>query len=159
MRTESHSDGDADNPQPSRSHAVMIAEDNPADVFLIEEAIRAYSIPLKLSVAVDGEQAIKFIEGVEQDTAASCPIMLLLDLNLPIYGGFEVLQRLRRSEKCKHIPVVIVTSSDSPKDRAEAARLGANYYFQKTADYDQFLKIGEVLRDLLISLGLFQAAA
>jgi len=77
----------------------------------------------------------------------------LLDLNLPKVNGFEVLRRIRASDKCKNIPVLIVTSSDSPTDRSEAAKLGA-IYFRKPVSYDEFVKIGAFLRRFLKDNGL-----
>lgn len=97
----------------------------------------------------DGEKACEFIDKVESDPNAGCPEFLLLDLNLPKRSGKEVLQHARRSGKCKHIPVLVITSSDLPKDRAELSALGANRYFRKPASYEQFLKVGEILKELL----------
>lgn len=128
---------------------ILLVEDNPADVLLVEEAIATYKLPVELSVADDGEKAIAFIEEAEQDQAAPCPEMLLLDLNLPKCSGLEVLRRVRQSERCKHVPVLILTSSDSPRDRAETAQLGADRYFKKPANYDEFLRVGEAVGDLL----------
>jgi DNA-binding response OmpR family regulator len=74
--------------------------------------------------------------------------MLILDLNLPKKDGFEVLRWLRSSGRYKGVPVIVVTSSNAPADRAEAERLGAAY-FRKPSAYDEFLKVGPILRRLL----------
>ena len=74
--------------------------------------------------------------------------LILLDLNLPKVDGFDVLRRLRASEKCKDVPVIVITSSDSPADRSQAASLGAGY-FRKPPSYEEYLKLGAVLRQLL----------
>ena len=78
---------------------------------------------------------------------------MLLDLNLPRIDGFEVLRRLRATKKFPNIPVLVVTSSDSPSDRNEAARLGASY-FRKPVTYEEFLGIGRFLRQFLERSGL-----
>ncbi len=96
----------------------------------------------------DGEQAIEFIAKSDEDDSAPHPQLLLLDLNLPKREGFEVLRRVRDSRRSKEIPVLIVTSSDSAADRAQAAQLGA-YYFQKPPSYEGFLKLGQVLERIL----------
>lgn len=119
----------------------------------MREVVRTENLPLDVHVAVDGQQAIEFIEKAEQDPNAPCPHFLLLDLNLPKRDGFEVLRRLRASEKCKAIPAVIITSSDSPNDVSQAAALGAGY-FRKPPSYEDFLKLGQVLRQRLKESGL-----
>ena len=130
-----------------------MAEDNRPDVLLVREAIRLEKLPLELHIATDGEEAIKFIERAETDPGGPCPHILLLDLNLPKKDGFEVLRRLRASAKFKDIPVLIMTSSDSPGDRSRAAELGAGY-FRKPGSYDAFLKLGAVLRQLIKDSGV-----
>jgi DNA-binding response OmpR family regulator len=123
------------------------------DALLVREAIRMEKLPFDVHVASDGEKAIDFIRKAEADPAAPCPQFLLLDLNLPKKDGFEVLRHLRASPKCKHIPVLIITSSDSPDDRGKAAELGASY-FRKPASYEAFLKLGAVLKQLLKDSGM-----
>jgi CheY-like chemotaxis protein len=133
--------------------SLLLAEDNLPDALLVREAIRTENLPLEVHVAADGQQALAFIARAEQDPGAPCPQVLLLDLNLPKVDGFEVLRRLRASEKFKSIPVLIVSSSDSADDRSQAARFGAGY-FRKPPSYDEFLKLGIVLRQLLQESGV-----
>jgi DNA-binding response OmpR family regulator len=123
---------------------------------LVREAIRMENLPLEVQIAPDGERALEIIVRAENDADALRPHVLLLDLNLPKIDGFELLRRIRASDKFKDIPVVIVTSSDSPADRSEAARLGARY-FRKPVTYDEFVKIGGFLRQLLEEKGLLPA--
>ena len=127
----------------------LLAEDNRADVLIVEEAISAYDLPIQLYVVPDGEKAVEFIEQAEHDPQAPCPQLLVLDLNLPKVSGHEVLQRLRTSPKCGQVPVLVLTSSDSAKDRKKASSLGANGYFRKPASYAEFLKVGAALKMLL----------
>jgi DNA-binding response OmpR family regulator len=127
---------------------LLLAEDNLPDALLVREAIRMEDLPLDVHIASDGERALEFLKNSEQDPNAPCPHVLLLDLNLPRVDGFEVLRRIRANEKQKHLPVLIITSSDSPADRSQSARLGAGY-FRKPPDYEEFLKIGVALRRLL----------
>ena len=133
----------------SRKVVALLAEDNRADALIVEEAISLYGLPIELHVVEDGEKAFKFIDRAENDPQFPCPELLLLDLNLPKRSGLEVLERLRASPLCSDIPVLVITSSNSAKDRKEISRLGASGYFQKPASYDAFLKVGEALKNLL----------
>lgn len=110
------------------------------------------NLPLDVHVAPDGQKAIEFIVRAETDPDAPSPQLLLLDLNLPKVDGFEVLRRLRASAKFKDVPVLIVSSSDAPSDRSRAAEFGAGY-FRKPPSYDEFLKLGGVLKQLLKDRG------
>lgn len=127
----------------------LLAEDNRADALIVEEAISVYGLPIELHVVDDGEKAFQFINQAENDPQFPCPEVLLLDLNLPRRSGREVLERVRNSPLCKHIPVLIITSSNLAKDRKDISRLGAVGYFQKPASYEEFLKVGEALKTLL----------
>jgi CheY-like chemotaxis protein len=132
---------------------ILMVEDNLADALLVREAIRVEDLPLEVYTASDGELAISFIENAENDPDAPSPDAALVDINLPKVDGFEVLRRIRASEKYRHLPVIILTSSDSPSDTSEGARMG-NGYFRKRPNYDEFLKIGPAIRELLEENGL-----
>lgn len=127
----------------------LLVEDNRPDALLVEEAVALYGLPIDLLVLEDGAKAFEFIERADRDPEAPCPQMLLLDLNLPKRSGREVLQRLRESAKFKDIPVLIISSSNSERDRKDLRELGAEHYFCKPANYDEFLKVGEVLESML----------
>lgn len=117
---------------------VLLAEDNKLDIFVVQEAFAEYKIPAVLHVVKDGEAAMRFIDAADHDRAP-CPALVLLDLNLPKKSGTEVLAYLRRSKKCAAAKVLIVTSSNSDRDRAATQHMGANGYFLKPANYDEFL--------------------
>jgi CheY-like chemotaxis protein len=141
-------------PEPIQQPLILLlAEDNLPDALLVREAIRAENLPLTVYVEPDRERTMDFVLRAEKDPDAPCPQLLLLDLNLPRIGGFEVLRRVRANDRFKNIPVVIVTSSDSLTDRSEAAGLGAGY-FRKPVTYDEFIKIGAFLRRFLEENGL-----
>jgi chemotaxis family two-component system response regulator Rcp1 len=119
----------------------------------VREVVRLENLPVDVYVASDGSQAIDFIVRAEQDPDAPCPQLLLLDLNLPKVDGYGVLRHVRASARFKSVPVLIITSSDSPSDRRQAAELGAGY-FVKAPSYEGFLKLGPVMRQLLKENGL-----
>ena len=131
-----------------KSAPVIVIEDNPTDVFLVREALRAQGIADVL-VFEDGEAAIGYVRKLDTDQSPGCPSLILLDLNLPCADGFEVLRNLRTSTACGNTPVIIMTSSAALPDRTKATALGASAYFQKPTTYDAFLKLGEIAQHVL----------
>ncbi len=131
---------------------ILLVEDNRADVFLVEEAIKAHGVPAEIHSVEDGAEAVAVIERAESDPDAFFPGIVVLDLNLPKKSGAEVLRLMRQSPRFKTLPVIVLTSSDSIRDRTEVARLGANRYFRKPATYDEFLKVGAVLNEMLAEI-------
>jgi CheY-like chemotaxis protein len=134
--------------EPQKPH-ILLVEDNKLDIFVVQEAFADHEIPALLDVVQDGEAAMRFIDAIDEDDALACPSLVLLDLNLPKRGGTEVLAYLRRSKRCAAAKVLIVTSSNSARDRAATQQMGASVYFLKPASYDEFLKIGEVILETL----------
>jgi chemotaxis family two-component system response regulator Rcp1 len=128
---------------------IIVVEDNPSDVFLIKEAILARGLTADLQVVEDGEAAISLIARVDEDINMTCPDLILLDLNLPKTEGFVVLNRLRRSERCTQIPVIVMTSSFADPDRQKGKTLGANAYFRKPSSYEEFLKLGDIIEQFV----------
>jgi CheY-like chemotaxis protein len=127
---------------------LLLVEDNLPDALIIREAIKKEKLPVLVHIVADGERALEFIMAAETDSAALCPHFLLLDLNLPKVDGIEVLRAIRATEKFRQIPVLVVTSSDSPADLQEVAKLGAGY-FRKPVTYLEFVKIGPFLKSFL----------
>lgn len=129
--------------------SIVLIEDNQTDVFLVREALAAHGFDVELQILEDGEQAIRFIQQIDDDPSRKCPSLFLLDLNLPRMSGLEVLAHVRHSKRCASSPVLIMTSSDAEQDRAESNTLGATAYFRKPSGYQAFLKLGEVIHQLL----------
>ena len=127
----------------------MIVEDNLGDVFLIREALSDAKVNATLEVVNDGHDATAFVDAADKDESLPCPDLIILDLNLPRKSGDEVLKHLRESPRCREALVLIVTTSDSPRDRDLVQRLGADAYFRKPSDYDEFMKLGQVIQSLL----------
>jgi two-component system response regulator len=127
---------------------IFIAEDNPADVYLLEEAFREHDLSVELHVWHDGEEALDYIDRLDDSVDMPCPDVSLIDLNLPKVGGESLIERLRRSPKCSDSQIVVLTSSDSPDEKSRALALGANAYLQKPSALDEFLKIGGIVREL-----------
>jgi CheY-like chemotaxis protein len=132
----------------SSSSRILLAEDNAADVFLVRKALKKEDLDYQLEVFSDGEEVLRFLEMVEKE-AAPCPALMLLDLNLPKRSGEEILESFRGTARCSSIPVIVLTSSDSPKDRERAASFGVAHYFRKPADLNEFMMLGPVIRKVL----------
>jgi CheY-like chemotaxis protein len=128
----------------SRTVRILLAEDNPADVYLIEEALREHQVEFEIIVAEDGEIAMNMVSSSELR-----PDIVLLDLNMPKRSGGEVLERIRDIAGGAYLPVIVLTSSDSPTDRDEAMRLGATCYIRKPTGLDEFLAIGATIKRLV----------
>jgi CheY-like chemotaxis protein len=128
---------------------ILLAEDNPADVYLIREALREHGVDVPVRVAADGREVLQLI--CPENSGAVVPRLglIILDLNLPRHDGIEILEQLRGSADLAEVPVVVLTSSDSPRDQKVANQLGATCYLRKPSSLDQFLALGAVLKSLL----------
>jgi len=132
-----------------RPWQILIAEDSRSDVLLIRQALQKSGLKAQIYVADDGEKAVRFFEQADADPEAPCPHLILLDINMPCYKGGEILRRLRASARCRNALVLVVTSSDSQRDREEMKALGANGYFRKPSEFSEFMRLGQIVRDLL----------
>lgn len=118
-------------------------------MFLIRTALKTAGIGADLHVVKDGEKAIHFFDQADADDSLPCPDLVILDINLPKKQGGEVLRHMRECRRCEKALVVVVSTSDSVKDRAEMNGLGANGYFRKPSAYADFMKLGEMVRKIL----------
>jgi len=125
---------------------ILLAEDNPADVYLIREALKEHRVDCTVRTAADGRDVMALISSADRNWT---PDLIILDLNLPRHDGIEILQHLRATGTVAHVPVVVLTSSDSPQDRLIATNLGATKYVRKPSNLDQFLQLGAVFKELL----------
>ena len=131
---------------------ILVAEDNPADVYLIRVALEEHGVDLPLQVAADGKEVLQIL--YQQEALAEIKLrLIILDLNLPRHDGIEILQQLRKTEQFARIPVVVLTSSDSPRDRIVASELGATRYLRKPSNLEQFLSLGAVFKEVLGQVG------
>jgi len=128
---------------------ILLADDNASDVYLIREALREHAVDCVLRVASDGKDVLGIISGASPNANAERIDLLILDLNLPRHDGIEILQRMRESAWMERVPVVVLTSSDSPRDRLMANELGVTRYLRKPSSLDEFLGLGAVFKELL----------
>jgi CheY-like chemotaxis protein len=118
---------------------VLLVEDNPGDVIMIREAFEQSLTPIQLYVVSNGEQAIKFVR--RTDTDALRPSLILLDLNLPIRNGLDVLAELKSDTEFLSIPIVVLTTSQAPNDIQQCYSLHANAYIIKPPDFDGYADV------------------
>ena len=129
---------------------MLLVEDNPADVLLVREALEEHSVQAEVLVVSDGEKAVEFIEAAETGDGPK-PQLIILDLNLPKRSGHEVLRRIRDSRAVANTRVVVLSSSDAPKDRETAGRLGITDYIRKPSSLEDLSAVGLLLHRLLAS--------
>jgi CheY-like chemotaxis protein len=129
---------------------ILLAEDNDGDVFLVRRALEKRGLSHELVVARNGEEALSWLHAhaglVNGDRG---PDLILLDLNLPRVDGGQLLSHIRKSDTFSRTPVIVLTSSDSPKDRQMALELGANLYFRKPTDLPTFMDLGRIIEETL----------
>ncbi len=120
---------------------ILIVEDNPADVELDLRALRRSNVARAVHVVRDGAEALEFMfcEGRYADRAGCPPPkVVLLDLKLPLMSGTEVLARVKRDERTRAVPVVVLTSPGEERDLVESYGLGANSYIVKPVEVEHF---------------------
>jgi chemotaxis family two-component system response regulator Rcp1 len=120
---------------------ILLVEDSPGDVRLTEEALKSAKILNRLSVVLDGVEAILFLRKSGKFANAPTPQLILLDLNLPKKNGREVLEEIKSDDTLKHIPVVVLTTSQDELDILQSYQLHANCYITKPVDFPQFLNV------------------
>ena len=120
---------------------ILLVEDNPGDADLAREALENSKVRNTLHVVDDGEKAMLFLHKKGEYSQVPRPDVVLLDLNLPIKDGHEVLAEIKEDPSLRRIPVVVLTTSQDEQDILESYNLYANCYITKPIDLDQFFKV------------------
>jgi CheY-like chemotaxis protein len=142
-----------------RKPALLLVEDNPADVRLAQEVLRMSGFEHTLLVARDGEQALSVLRrgpGFEQ---RPWPSLVLLDLNLPRRDGREVLREIKEDPKLRRIPVLVLSTSKAESDVAACYEAHANCYLTKPVDIAEFGRLVELIRDFWFGLAQLPSPA
>ena len=126
---------------------VLLVEDDPGDVLMTREAFEDHKLTNRLSVVSDGVSALAFLRKEGEHSDAPTPDLILLDLNLPRKDGREVLKEIKADPALRHIPVVVLTSSQAEEDIVRAYDLHANCYVSKPVDLDQFMHVVKSIED------------
>ena len=125
---------------------ILLVEDDPGHARLIEKNLRRANLTNEIAHVTDGQQAVDYLFSNGHDSS----LLVLLDLNLPVLDGCQVLERMKNDERTKRIPVIILTTTDDTREVAHCYELGCNVYVTKPVDYEQF-------SDAIRKLGLFMA--
>ena len=130
--------------------SILLVEDDPGHARLIEKNLRRSNITNDVIIVSDGQQALDYLFGEGEYTGSghASPLLVLLDLNLPVLDGYQVLKRMKANERTRRIPVIILTTTDDAREVVRCYDLGCNVYMTKPVDYEQF-------SDAIRKIGLF----
>lgn len=129
---------------------ILLVEDDPGHARLVEKNLRRANIHNPIVKFEDGGQAMNYLFGEGAYSGNPIPenLLVLLDLNLPVMDGYRILRRMKEDESTRRIPVIILTTTDDPREIVRCYDLGCNVYITKPVDYEEF---SEAIR----KLGLF----
>jgi len=129
---------------------ILLVEDEVAHARLIERNLRRGGMENKFIVIADGAEALDFLlrRGNYEGQARPAPLLMILDINLPGMSGFELLERIKSNPETRKVPVIMLSTTDTPEEIDRCYELGCNAYITKPLDYEAF-------SDTVRSLGLF----
>jgi CheY-like chemotaxis protein len=129
---------------------ILLVEDDPGHALLIEKNLRRGGFTNTIITLDNGQKAVDFLfkKGDFHTHLHPIPLLILLDLNLPVLDGYQVLSAIKSDEGTKAIPVVVLTTTDNPHEIARCYDLGCNAYITKPVEYEKFT-------DVIRKLGLF----
>ncbi len=131
---------------------ILLVEDNKGDIFLTKKAFEKAKIINNIHVAMDGEEAISMLLKEGEHENLPTPDIVLLDINLPKKSGVEVLEDMKKHERLKRIPVVILTSSQAERDIVKTYDLHANSYIVKPINLENFKDVVSAIEDFWFSV-------
>ncbi|MFT4855249.1 MAG: CheY-like chemotaxis protein [Algoriphagus sp.] len=118
---------------------ILLVEDNEGDILLTLEAFEECKVKTKISVVRNGQEALDFLFQRREYANVKRPDLILLDINIPIFNGHEVLERIKSDSNLKKIPVIMLTTSSSQKDVDKAYENHCNSYVKKPIEITEFL--------------------
>jgi CheY-like chemotaxis protein len=129
---------------------ILLAEDDEGHAYLVEENLRGAGVSNQIVHVCNGQQALNYIRsaGSHAGRIPNGPLLLLLDINMPLVDGVEVLRQLKGSQETSKIPIIMLTTTDDPREIERCYELGCSSYITKPVEYDRFV---EAIR----RLGLF----
>lgn len=135
------------------SVTILLVEDDPGHARLIEKNLRRNNISNDIVKLDDGGKAVAYIFGEGPYEEQHKPMLVLLDLNLPVLSGYQVLERMKGDPRTRRIPVVILTTTDDRREVCKCYDLGCNIYITKPVEYEQFT---EAIRKIGLFLSIVQ---
>ena len=137
---------------PEKSVKILLMDDDPGDIRLMKESLKKSKLLVDMNTVENGQMGMDYLRKIGSYAGASTPDLVLLDLNMPIKDGREVLQEIKNDDRLKIIPVVILTTSEQEKDILESYSDGANCYIKKPVDFEQFKSVVSRISDFWFSL-------
>jgi CheY-like chemotaxis protein len=131
---------------------ILLVEDNEGDILLTLEAFKEIKAKNSIAVVKDGEEAIEFLKKQGQYADSVMPNLILLDINMPKLNGMEVLDFIKKDEKLKKIPVVMLTTSSSESDIAACYERSANCFITKPLDFGKFVNVVEAIESFWFTI-------
>ena len=124
---------------------IFLAEDNPADVYLVREAFREHGLRCELQTAGNGEDAIQYVRRIGSGPDSPAPDLVMVDLNLPRVDRGDILREFHENPACAGIPLIVLSSAEAEPHLRSAGQL----YFLKPAELDAFLELGAKVKQIL----------
>jgi CheY-like chemotaxis protein len=131
---------------------VLIVEDNNADIRLVKEAFKDGKMMVNLIAIKDGLEAMVYLRKENEYVNANTPDLVLLDLNMPIKNGFEVLDEIKQDQELRRIPIIIMTISKDEEDILRSYNLHANAYIIKPVELNQFMNAIKSIEDFWLTI-------
>jgi CheY-like chemotaxis protein len=131
---------------------VLLVEDDPGDVMIAEEALKASRLKSKLTVVPDGVEALRYLRREDEYADVGRPDLILLDLNLPKKTGHEVLAEVKADPALRKIPIVVLTTSGAAEDVVRSYDLHANVFVTKPVDFDHFTAVIKQIDDFFLTV-------
>jgi CheY-like chemotaxis protein len=140
------------NAKPPQSVDILLVEDNPGDVRLIQEALQSGKLLNRIATVSDGQKALAYLRKQGSYAQAPRPDLILLDLNIPRKDGREVLAEIKADPLLRSIPVVIVTSSHAEEDILRSYNTHANCYVTKPVDLEKFVAVVRAIEEFWVTI-------
>jgi CheY-like chemotaxis protein len=120
---------------------ILLVEDNEDDILLTKEALKEGEVSHTLNIVRDGSEALLYLHRNGKYKNSTRPDIILLDLNLPRKNGYDVLAEVKNNEITKHIPIIVLTTSETEDDIIKSYKLNANCYITKPIDLHKFIEV------------------
>ena len=122
--------------------AILLAEDDEGHALLVKRNLLRAGITNEIVHVTDGQQALDFVRrrGKFTERAPGVPLLLVLDINMPCLDGVQVLQQVKADESTAKLPVIMLTTTDDPREIERCYELGCSVYITKPVDYEQFVE-------------------
>lgn len=121
---------------------ILLIEDNEADIVLVQNALLKINRKLEIDIAKDGQEALDYL-----DRCGKTPVLILLDLSLPKFDGFHVLEQVKADRRLRHIPIVILSGSRHVGDISRAYELNCNAYVPKPDGYADLNRVARQISE------------